>query len=338
MGKETSMENNDDFNCTITIPYKVLAGGLGTQYIHMGMQSIETEREGDDGENRSHVSVYMNATEFPSFGVNADGYFAIDRLAMKDTWKVGASGSAKCVDYALNCAIDGTWGETAKVVSYSNLTGPGFILSTNKTFESQDNNYKVTKTMSKNVETCYDLEINAGMTPTAVMYGNMTFEIPIAKKSDPLFRLQTSARYNPILNKFTLLCDKQIHNKSMHLNVTVGPQIAGDDMNSFMLFSMQDQKQYVASLIAHNEEGSEMSIVANSKISGRPQDIDVSLEMKTPFSRWHEPGMKLHINKVGSKVRANMKTTDRHGEYTRMEFDALSDYDIMTNLIDTSRK
>jgi len=339
MVKEIAGDNSDDFNCSITLPYKNIREGDATQYISMGMQSIETERKGATGESKSFVSIYMNATEFPSFGVNADGYFAVDQHATRDdTWKVGASASASCADYELNCAIDGSWGETAKVVSYSNLTGPGLVISVNKTFEAQDTNYKVTKSMSKNGETCYDLEINAGMTPTAVMYGNLTFEIPVVNQSDPLFKMQTSARYNPILNKFSLMCDKQISNESMHLNITVGPVVAGDDMNAFMLFSMQDQKQYQASIIGYNDEGSEMSIVANSKLSGQPQDIDLSVEMKTPFSRWYEPGMKLSLNKVGSKVRGNMKTTDRDGEYTKMEFDALSDYDIMTNLIDTYRK
>jgi len=339
MLKETASDNTDDFNCSITIPYKIKSAENRPQYFQMGMQSIDIDREGEFGEWRSYVLVYANATEFPSFGVNADGYIAVDKAEQKeDTWKVGGSASAKCVDYALNCAIDGVWGENAQIVSYSNFTGPNLLISINKTFEAQDTNYRVTKTMSKNGETCYDMEINAGMTPTAVMYGNMTFEIPIVNQSDPLFKMDASARYNPIMNKFTFMCDKQIHNHSMHMNVTVGPVIAGDDMNAFMLFSMQEQKQYQASLIAHNGEGKEMSIVANSKLTGRPQDIDLSLEMKTPFTRWDEPGMKMHINKVGPNVRGNMKTTDRQGEYTKMEFDAISDYDIMTNLIDTYRK
>jgi len=323
--------SGDNFTFNIQIPYHPKATGE-KNVIEMGFRAQDILQK-NRNTSRFEVGAFLNTTEWPEARMEANSYLQ----DTNDDYDIGAYASASCQDYNMNCSIAGAWyTDSMNIASLTNITGPNNLtVVINKTLSMVDDGYKLTKEMKKNGEICYEMEANAGMTEMGTLYGNMSFEVPLANHSYPLFKMEMSKMFNFMLNKYQLTCDKSYRNHSMGFNFTAGPVGVGDSMEAMMLMSMQENKHYRADLSMTCDAG-KMMLLADSKITNSLKDMDLSVEVKTPFKRWYEPEMKLKLLKQGPKVKVSMKTRNNQeeAERTRMEFEALSDYDISTNLLE----
>ncbi|KAF2356430.1 Lipid transport protein N-terminal [Trinorchestia longiramus] len=334
----------DNTSVTASVPYKLKDRQAETidiavdvtdfEFVYDTRNTVPSSKPSNF--SRETFTALVTFSEFPQSKIDVKAaYENDDGVDDLDTYSVNLT--LACGDKSLTSAVSAIWSRDILDTNSSHVyKEPDHVVSIKKNVYKTDELCRAQTVIECNDKLVFEGEGEYGVTKEHGVYSNVSIVVPRREPDAqfPLFQITFDQNFNFLNQHYHIYCRKSYEDRSLLLNFTSDVML---DKNGVPQGYDQNSK-HKASLEISSSSFNPFLVSADSQLSNSLEDLDLSVDVQTPFSRWDKEAFKLKLKKKGSHLQTTLIENHRNEEATIYELEGSLDHNIIEEVFDLTKK